>query len=206
VRAVDRVASAAAPGRAWRYSLDFNERCRDAAYLVEFLGKLRELAPGALARVQYVEQPMPRGLRDAPEQRVDAAARLVPVVIDESLTGRESLELAAKLGYSGAALKACKGQTGSLLVAAAAAARRMFLCVQDLTCPGASFLHSAALAAHVPGVSGVEGNARQYCPRANDGWRERFPTVFTVADGEIETGAIRGPGLIPAEPAGLRSS
>ena len=66
------------------------------------------------------------------------ASKLLPVVIDESLLDLESLLLARDMGYTGVALKACKGQTQSLLMAAAAQKYGMFLCVQDLTCPGAS--------------------------------------------------------------------
>ena len=75
--------------------------------------------------------------------------------------------LAREMGYTGAALKACKGQSQALLMAAAAQKYKMFLCVQDLTCPGASLIHSAGLAAHVPGVAAIEANARQYVPAAN---------------------------------------
>ena len=64
------------------------------------------------------------------------AARLRPVVIDESLTDLETLLLAREMGYTGVALKACKGQTHAMLMAAAAQKFGMFLCVQDLTCPG----------------------------------------------------------------------
>ena len=64
------------------------------------------------------------------------AAKLRPVVIDESLTDLESLLLAREMGYTGVALKACKGQTQAMLMAAAAQKFGMFLCVQDLTCPG----------------------------------------------------------------------
>jgi len=195
VLAVDRVADETAPKRAWQYSLDFNEKCADVEYLLEFLRRLEAGSAGALSRVQYIEQPTARDLAANPGNRMHEAAKVKPVVIDESLTGLDSLLLAREMGYSGAALKACKGQTGSLLMAAAAARRGLFLCVQDLTCPGASFMHSASLAAHVPGASGVEGNARQYCPAANDGWRERFGGVFTCEDGTVETGAIAGPGL-----------
>jgi len=53
-------------------------------------------------------------------------------------------------------------------LAAAAQKFGMFLCVQDLTCPGASLIHSAGLAAHVPGVAAIEANARQYMPAANN--------------------------------------
>ena len=123
------------------------------------------------------------------------AARLRPVVIDESLLDLESLRLARDMGYTGAALKACKGQSQSLLLAAAARKYGLFLCVQDLTCPGASLIHSAGLAAHVPGVTAIESNARQYVPAANRPWEERFPGIFHITDGTMQTGCLTGPGL-----------
>ena len=123
------------------------------------------------------------------------AAKLRPVVIDESLLDLESLKLAREMGYTGAALKACKGQSQSLLLAAAARKYGMFLCVQDLTCPGASLIHSAGLAAHVPGVTAIEANARQYVPAANRPWEERFPGVCRITDGVMETACLIGPGL-----------
>ena len=43
------------------------------------------------------------------------AAKLKPVVIDESLIDYESLLLSRELGYSGVALKACKGTYGRAL-------------------------------------------------------------------------------------------
>ena len=123
------------------------------------------------------------------------AAKLRPVVIDESLIDLESLRLAKEMGYTGAALKACKGQTQSLLMAAAAKKDGMFLCVQDLTCPGASLIHSAGLAAHMPGIVAIESNARQYCPAANTPWESRFPGMFRITDGTMETGLLDGRGL-----------
>ena len=103
------------------------------------------------------------------------AAKLKPVVIDESLSDYESLLLAREMGYSGAALKACKGQTQALLMGAAVQNHKLFLCVQDLTCPGASLIHSAGLAAHVPTVAAIEANSRQYVPAANAKWDKRYP-------------------------------
>ncbi len=180
---------------AWHYSLDFNERCQSVDYLIELIRKLRERAPAGFDRVQYIEQPTNRDLRANPQNRMHEAAKLKPVVIDESLTDLESLLLARELGYTGAALKACKGQSQSLLMAAAAQKLGMFLCVQDLTCPGASLLHSASLAAHVPGVAAIEANSRQYCPIANRGWEDRFPGIFKVRDGSMDTSCLTGPGL-----------
>jgi hypothetical protein len=80
-------------------------------------------------------------------------------------------------------------------MAAAAQKFGMFLCVQDLTCPGASFMHSSSLSAHIPGVAAVEGNSRQYCPSANAEWQQRYPELFTVKAGRIQTSGLNGPGL-----------
>jgi L-alanine-DL-glutamate epimerase-like enolase superfamily enzyme len=177
------------------YSLDFNEKCPNVQYLLDFLHDLKQRSPDAFRRIQYVEQPTARDLKAHPNDDVHEAAKIVPVVIDESLTGIDAFLLALKMGYSGAALKACKGQSQSLLIAALAIKRNVFLCVQDLTCPGASLVHSVTLAAHVPGVKAIEANARQYVPAANAGWERRFPGIFTVRDGQVRTFGTLGPGL-----------
>jgi L-alanine-DL-glutamate epimerase-like enolase superfamily enzyme len=184
----------------WYYSLDFNERCGSVAYLLEFLRKLRERTPDGFERIAYIEQPTARDLKADRANVMHEAAKLRPVVIDESLVDLESLRLAREMGYTGTALKACKGQGQSLLMAAAARKYGMFLCVQDLSCPGASLIHSAGLAAHVPGVSAIESNARQYLPDANRPWEERFPGIFLITDGTMATGCLTGLGLgaVPA--------
>ena len=99
------------------------------------------------------------------------------------------------MGYTGVALKACKGQSGTLLMAAAAQKYKMFRCVQDLTCPGAALVQSVGIAAHVPGTSAVEANAREYVPAANAGWEEKFPGIFVVRDGWMRTEGLDGNGL-----------
>ncbi|HEY7315530.1 MAG TPA: mandelate racemase/muconate lactonizing enzyme family protein [Gemmataceae bacterium] len=179
----------------WCYSLDFNERCGSVGYLLEFLHKLRERTAEGFERIAYIEQPTARDLKADRGNVMHEAAKLKPVVIDESLVDLESLRLAREMGYTGAALKACKGQSQSLLMAAAARKYGMFLCVQDLSCPGASLIHSAGLAAHVAGVTAIESNSRQYVPAANRPWEERFPGIFRITDGTMETGCLTGPGL-----------
>ncbi len=79
----------------------------------------------------------------------------------------------------------------------AAAARHygMFIGVQDLTCIGASFLHSAALAAHLPTVTFVEGNGRQYCPAGNEPWESIYRPMFRIRGGVVPTELLGGPGL-----------
>jgi len=123
------------------------------------------------------------------------ASKLRPVVIDESLTDIENLMLAREMGYTGAALKACKQQSQAMLMAAACQKYKMFLCVQDLTCPGASLIHSAGISAHVPPVVAIEANARQYVPAANKGWEGRYPGLFKVTDGTMDTSILNRPGL-----------
>lgn len=198
VVAVERVAAEAQAARGcsdWKYSLDFNEKCANVGYVLEFLAQVRERSPKALDRVQYIEQPTHRDLAAHPENRMHAAARIKPVVIDESLVDLESLLLARELGYTGVALKACKGHGEALLMGAAAQKYGLFLCVQDLTCPGASFLHSASLSARIPTVAAIESNSRQYCPAGNRDWAERFPSMFRVTDGMLGTHVLDGPGL-----------
>ncbi|MBM3727929.1 MAG: hypothetical protein FJW40_21200 [Acidobacteria bacterium] len=198
VLTVDRVASQAQNKRGvkqWVYSLDFNEKCPSVKYLLDFLRQIKEKAPAGFDRVQYVEQPTARDLKANRQNVMHEAAKLKPVVIDESLTELEALQMAREMGYSGTALKACKGQSQTVLMAAAAQKYKMFLCVQDLTCPGASLLHSASVSAHIPGVAGIEANSRQYVPVANKAWEKRFPGIFVVKDGHMDTSVLNGKGL-----------
>ena len=181
--------------RDWIYSLDFNERCPNVQYLLDFDRKLNEQAADAFRRVQYVEQPTARDLATHRSNTMFEAAKLRPVVIDESLTGLDALLLAREMGYTGVALKACKGQSQTLLLAAAAQKYKMFRCVQDLTCPGAALVHSVGIAAHIPGVSALEANAREYVPSASRGWEKRYPGIFNVRDGYLDTTGLNGPGL-----------
>jgi L-alanine-DL-glutamate epimerase-like enolase superfamily enzyme len=198
VAAVEKVATEAQARRGceqWHYSLDFNEKCSSVQYVLDFLERLRIASPAALERTQYIEQPTHRDLRKYPENRMHAAAKIKPVVIDESLVDFDSLLMAREQGYSGVALKACKGHGEALLMGAAAQKYKLFLCVQDLTCVGASFLHSASLSARIPTIAAIEGNGRQYCPAANRDWELRYPGMFRITDGTVATSELSGPGL-----------
>lgn len=198
VAAIDRVAAAAQAKRGvgqWIYSLDFNERCPNVQYVLDFEHALKSRAPAAFERVQYLEQPTARDLASNRRNTMFEAAKLRPIVIDESLTGLDALLLAREMGYTGAALKACKGQSQTLLMAAATQKYKMFRCVQDLTCPGAALVHSVGIACHVPGVTGLEANAREYVPAASRGWEKRYPGIFNVKNGYMDTAGLDGPGL-----------
>ena len=198
ILSIDRTTSDAETARGvkdWVYSLDFNEQCPNEAYLVDFLRRLKEKSPSGYEKIQYVEQPTKRDLEKDRENVMHEAAKLKPVVIDESLTGLDRLKLAREMGYSGAALKTCKGQTQSVLLPGYCQKYKMFMCVQDLTCPGASLVHSVGMAAHIPTVTAVESNARHFVPAGNRGWESKFPGIFVVKDGTMRTGDLTKPGL-----------
>jgi len=180
---------------AFTYSLDFNERCDSESYVLSLLDEIAAQNAAALHCVAYIEQPTHRDLAAHPENTMHRVAERLPVVIDESLVDLQSLRLAIEQGYSGVALKACKGHSEALLMAAVAQHENLYLCVQDLTCIGASLLHSASLAAHIPKVAAIESNGRQYCPAGNANWRDRYPAMFDVKGGVLPTACLDGPGL-----------
>ncbi len=192
---VTRICESVAPERQWKLSFDFNEQCPNEDYVIDLLERIERLSRASFDRLQYIEQPTPRDLRTRTEMTVHRIARLRPVVIDESLTDLESLNLARQRGYTGLALKACKGQSECLLMAAAGSHYKMFMCVQDLTCIGGNFLHSASLASRIPKVTAIEGNGRQYCPAGNEAYMKQYAPMFRVRYGTVPTDLLNEQGL-----------
>lgn len=181
--------------RDWAYVLDFNEKCPNLDYFMKFLEELKQRMPDGFNRIKYVEQPTSRDLRAHPENRMHDAAKLCPVVIDESVIDVDSVLLARDLGWTGAVLKSPKGLSNMILMACVAAKEKIFVCGGDMSCPGAALIQTANFQAHVPGITSIEGNARQYLPQANSGWEEKFPGIFKVTDGMVRTRALTGEGL-----------
>jgi L-alanine-DL-glutamate epimerase-like enolase superfamily enzyme len=179
----------------WAYVLDFNEKCPNVDYFLQFCRQLKEKMPVGYQRIKYTEQPTSRDLKTHPENDMHEAAKLCPVVIDESLIDVESLLLARKLGWTGAAVKSPKGLTHMILMTAVAGNEKIFLCGGDMSCPGAALIQTANLQARVSTITSVEANARQYLPQANRAFEPRFPGMFRVTDGLLRTGEINGPGL-----------
>jgi L-alanine-DL-glutamate epimerase-like enolase superfamily enzyme len=194
---VDRVTAETQKKRGveeWAYVPDFNEKCPDADYYLAFLRRLKEKMPKGLARIEYVEQPTARDL-SRPGNAMHEAAKLCPVVIDESLVDVDSLLLARRMGWTGAVVKSPKGLTNMILIACVALKQKIFLAGGDMSCPGAALIQTAGLQARVPGIASVEANARQFLPAANKDWEARFPGMFRVKDGMLRTGELIKPGL-----------
>jgi L-alanine-DL-glutamate epimerase-like enolase superfamily enzyme len=163
-------------------SVDTNEQCESPEYCVEFLSKLQEISPQAFDALLYLEQPTERDLRKQSFDMTSVAA-IKPVVADEGIVHLEDVDAAIALGWSGVALKTCKGHTSSLLTAAKTAAAGRMYTVQDLTNPGLALIHSVGLAARLSPLKGVEANARQFIPQANVSIADRFPGLVNIHDG-----------------------
>ncbi len=175
-----------------RLSVDSNEGNPDAASVMEYLERLAALDREAFDALGYLEQPTSRDIVRRPEDWRRVAA-VKPVLLDEGLTSFERLAEAEEQGWSGLALKTCKGHSFALAAAAWAHQRGLPVALQDLTNPGLSAIHAAWFAAFVPTLNGVELNSPQFMPSANAAWMPRLAGLFEPRDG-----AHRLPGKVPA--------
>lgn len=176
------------------FSADTNEQCQAPEYIVEMLEKVRERDPQVYEQTLYIEQPCHRDLREYP-LNVSKIAKMKPVIIDESLMGLKDLDLALDLGYTGAALKTCKGHSSALLTAAECTQQGIVYTVQDLTNPAISLAHSVGLAAHLRPLRGVETNSRQFFPASNEALGRVHPGLTRLRDGKLDTTTLGGVGL-----------
>lgn len=165
-----------------RLSVDSNEANPDAASVLDFLQRLRAIDSEAFDALEYLEQPTARDIRRCPNNWRGVTA-LKPVLLDEGLTDFGVLPEAKAQGWSGLALKTCKGQSFALVAAAWAKVNGLQLSLQDLTNPGYSLIHAALFAAYVPTLNGVELNSPQYTPTANAPWLPRLAALFEPRDG-----------------------
>jgi L-alanine-DL-glutamate epimerase-like enolase superfamily enzyme len=165
-----------------RLSIDSNEASPDADSVLDYLHRLRAHDAETFAALVYLEQPTSRDLL---RHRNDwtAVTALKPVLLDEGLTGFEVLGEARRQGWSGLALKTCKGHSFALVAAAWARANGLLVSLQDLTNPGYAAIHAALFAAHVPTINGVELNSPQYTAAANAAWLPRLAGLLNPQDG-----------------------
>ncbi|NOZ21791.1 MAG: hypothetical protein GXP25_11985 [Planctomycetes bacterium] len=173
---------------------DANEMCEDVDYVIEYLTKVKERSPSAYDAILYVEQPTTRYLFDHPLP-VHRAAEMKPILADEALSGLDAMDEAIRQGYTGVALKTCKGQSNSLLMLAKATEAGIPYSVQDLTLTGLGLIQSVGFAARINTIKGVEANARQFCPAASRRAEQIHPGIFRARNGMLDTTTLRGPGF-----------
>ena len=132
--------------------------------------------------VQYLEQPLPCEHVDD-TTRWHRCAKRKAMLIDEGLTSPAALVKALESGWSGAALKTCKGHSFTLLAAALLQAHRGLAALHDLTNPGLAAIHAACVAAFLPTINGLELNSPQFTPAANAEWLPRWALLLDPRDG-----------------------
>ncbi len=178
-----------------RLSVDPNEGYREPNVMLEMLDRVAAEKPQALPALDYIEQPTPRDLGSYTDTLHDVADR-VPVIVDESLDDLDNLDWLRRLGWSGLAVKTCKGHTHSLLAYCWGRHHGLYLTLQDLTNPGLALVHSANFCAHLRlDVDCFEGNHRQFMPLARPDEKAAYPDYFQIADGQLILPAAMGPGL-----------
>ncbi len=163
-------------------SVDANEANGDADSVLDYLRRLKAVDTDAFAALQYLEQPTGRNIKSL---RFDwrEVAKLKPVMLDEGLTDLGLMEEAVAQGWSGFALKTCKGHSFALVAAAWARQHGLLVSLQDLTNPGLSLIHAALFAAHVPMINDVELNSPQFTPAANADWLPGLSGLFEPTGG-----------------------
>ena len=174
--------------------VDSNEANHDAASVLEYLDRLESIDARAYAALAYLEQPTPRDIEEHPFDWSNVSKRK-RVLVDEGLTDIRLFPVARKQGWSGFALKTCKGHSFVLVAAAWAHRNGMCISLQDLTNPGYSAIHAALLASHLPTINGVELNSWQFTPEANKRWIPRLAEMLTPHNGVHVVAATNASGL-----------
>ena len=175
-------------------SVDFNCTVHDGEYLSSLLQRLMLYQPRIYGMLLFVEQPFPVD-ETIYARDVRSLSALKPLFLDEAVTDPRGVAELRALGWSGLALKTCKGQTASVLTACLGLELGMPLMVQDLTNPRLAMISHAALAARVPTLMGLETNACQFYPEESLPEERVHPGLFRRRNGAITTESISGPGI-----------
>ncbi len=173
---------------------DFNCTVTDPAYVNEILDRLAREYPRMYGMILYVEQPFPYDL-EANRIDVRGVSARKPLFMDESCHDWRLIRLGRELGWTGAALKTCKTQTGAILSLCWAKAHGMTLMVQDLTNPMLAQIPHCRLAAHAGTIMGVETNAMQFYPEASRSEAKVHPGLYTRREGKVTLSSLRGSGF-----------
>lgn len=172
-------------------AIDPNEACPGPEPVVELLGKLRRDEPEVFRSLLYIEQPTSRDLARS-DFNMSAISSLKPVIVDESLYDLGNLALLESMGWSGVALKTCKGHSHALLAYCWARDKGRYITLQDLTNPGYAFAQAASLFGHLSlSVEALEFNSRQYAPFSRTEEQRAYDHLFRVCEGRIVLGEAR---------------
>jgi L-alanine-DL-glutamate epimerase-like enolase superfamily enzyme len=174
-------------------TVDSNEGNPNAESVIEYLRLLYDRSPEAYSALQYLEQPTGRDIRQHGFMWHEVTKNK-RVLLDEGLTDSSLFALALEQGWSGFALKTCKGHSFTLMAAAWAHDHGLAISLQDLTNPGYAMIHAALCGAYLPTINGVELNSPQFTPSANEPFSHSYPALFDAHNGvhRLDAGAEIG--------------
>ena len=160
-----------------------------------FRAPLKGKAAEAFDRVQYIEQPTARDLAANRQNTMFEAAKL---------RAGGDRRIADRVGYAAAGARdglygrGAEGLQGAVADAAAGGGHAE---VQDVPLRAGSDVSGRGADAFggnrgaCPRVTALEANAREYVPAANRPWEKRFPGIFIIKDGFMDTSSLDRPGL-----------
>jgi len=149
-------------------TLDGNEQFSDLDALADLLEAVAAEPDGArlLARVRFVEQPLPRARSFETEANrgIARVTRFAPLILDEADALPEHFTRAAVLGWRGVSVKNCKGVFRALATARSCAASggERFQSGEDLTNLPVLALQQDLCTAACLGLAHVERNGHHY--------------------------------------------
>ncbi len=198
-----------------RFTVDGNEQFTDLGELVSLLERIDRDALGrrVLRGLQYIEQPLPRGisLDAAAASQLAPLAEIAPVILDEADHGIEAFPRALKLGYGGISVKNCKGVFRALINRGLCERHGGFQSAEDLTTLGVLAVQQDLATVAALGLGHVERNGHHYfrgldhLPPAEaqsalrahgDLWNEhQGGATLRVEKGELALASLQAPGF-----------
>jgi hypothetical protein len=150
-------------------TLDANEAYTDLGKFAEFVETLERDNIGLFQHIEYIEQPLPRGLTLDPKstKTIQRIAERKAVIIDEADGTLNSFKRAHAIGYQGTSHKNCKGFFKSLLNHALVVhyglnGEETFLSGEDLQNLPVVPLHQDFATCVILGITHCERNGHHY--------------------------------------------
>lgn len=150
-------------------TLDANEAYGDLEAFAGFVKRFEKEMLGMFQHVEYIEQPLPRGLpvNAESEKWIRKIAERKPLIIDEGDGTLDAFKLAHSRGYQGTSHKNCKGFFKSMLnyglaVHFARQGDRAFLSAEDLQNLPVVPLHQDFVTVGILGLAHCERNGHHY--------------------------------------------
>ncbi|MDA3811312.1 MAG: mandelate racemase/muconate lactonizing enzyme family protein [Spirochaetaceae bacterium] len=174
-------------------SIDYNGPASECWWLIDFLDKIERKDMKLYRLIQYIEQPLKPGILGDLNQ-INKLTERKPLIVDEGAGSWQKLHQYYNAGWSGIALKICKSQTSSLLMAILSRISGKLCTVMDLTNPSLAQIAHVQLAAFLSDRRELESNSMQFCPEASIFEQKIHKGVFTRKDGFLDLNSIQGPG------------